>query len=134
MKNEAGEVIELRCTHDPATRGGDALDGRKVKATLHWVSAADAVEARVRLCDHLFTRPNPGADGDVLDDLNPGSLTIVDGCRIEPAAANLPVGVAVQFERQGYFCLDPSSTAERSVFNRTIGLRDTWAKIQSREK
>lgn len=131
VKNEAGDVTELRCTHDPETRGGDAPDGRKVKATLHWVSAVDAAEACVRLYDHLFDRPDPGVEGDVIDDISPRSLVTLDGCRIEPAAARLPVGVPVQFERQGYFCLDSSSTTMRPVFNRTIGLRDTWAKIRS---
>ncbi|MCW5700157.1 MAG: glutamine--tRNA ligase/YqeY domain fusion protein [Rhodospirillales bacterium] len=132
VKNDAGEVVELRCTHDPATRGGDAPDGRKVKSTLHWVSAAHAVRAEVRLYDHLFLSPEPGADGDVLDDINPDSLTVLDDCRIEPGAAGLPMGEALQFERQGYFCPDPDGTPERPVFNRTIGLRDTWAKIQAK--
>jgi glutaminyl-tRNA synthetase len=132
VKNAAGEVVELRCTYDPATRGGNAPpDGRKVQATLHWVAAADAVPAEVRLYNHLFTRPDPGADGDVLADINPDSLEVLEGCLLEPALAQAPVGEAVQFERQGYFCLDPDSTADRLVFNRTVGLRDTWAKVQA---
>jgi glutaminyl-tRNA synthetase len=132
IKNAAGEVVELRCTYDPATRGGNAPDGRKVKATLHWVSAAHAEPAEVRLYDHLFTRPDPGADGDFLDDLNPQSLEVLRDCRLEPALAAAAPGVPVQFERQGYFCLDRDATPERPVFNRTVALRDTWAKIQAK--
>ena len=130
IKDAAGEVVELRCTYDPETRGGNAPDGRKVKATLHWVSAADAVTAEVRLYNHLFTRENPGADGDVLDDLNSDSLEVLTDCRLEPALADAAQGAALQFERQGYFCLDADSTPEYPVFNRTISLRDVWAKIQ----
>ncbi|MEE8225957.1 MAG: glutamine--tRNA ligase, partial [Kiloniellales bacterium] len=122
----------LRCTYDPETRGGNAPDGRKVKATLHWVSAAHAVSAEVRLYDHLFARPDPGAEGDVLDDLNPESLVTLEGCKLEPSLAAVPLGETVQFERQGYFCLDPDAAPERPVFNRTVGLRDTWAKIQAK--
>jgi len=132
VKNATGEVVELRCTYDPATRGGDSPDGRKVKATLHWVSAAHAVPAEVRLYDHLFARPDPGADGDVLADLNPHSLEVLDDCRLEPNLPDLPQGEALQFERQGYFCLDPDTTPERPVFNRTVGLRDSWVKIQAK--
>ena len=130
IKDAAGEVVELRCTYDPASRGGNSPDGRKVKATLHWVSAVDAVSAEVRVYNHLFTREDPGADGDVLDDLNPDSLEILQDCRLEPALAEAAQGVAVQFERQGYFCLDADSTAEKPVFNRTASLRDEWARIQ----
>ena len=130
IKDDAGEVVELRCTYDPETRGGNAPDGRKVKATLHWVSAADAVTAEVRLYNHLFTREDPGADGDVLDDLNPDSLEVLTDCRLEPALADAAPGAALQFERQGYFCLDADSTPENPVFNRTISLRDVWVKIQ----
>jgi glutaminyl-tRNA synthetase len=132
VKDASGEVVELRCTFDPATRGGNAPDGRKVKATLHWVSAAHAVAAEVRLYDHLFNRPDPGADGDFKDDIDPDSLEVLRGCRIEPALAGLPVEARVQFERQGYFCVDPDSTAAMPVFNRTVTLRDTWAKIQAK--
>ena len=131
IKNAAGEVVELRCTYDPATRGGNAPDGRKVQATLHWVAASDAVPAELRLYNPLFTRPNPGAGGDVFADLNPNSLEVLEGALLEPSivAGNSPE--PVQFERQGYFCRDPGSTPGRPVFNRTIGLRDTWAKVQA---
>jgi glutaminyl-tRNA synthetase len=131
VKDATGEVVELRCTYDPATRGGNAPDGRKVQATLHWVAAADAVPAELRLYDQLFTRPDPGADGDVFADINPKSLEVLTGCWVEPALAKLAAGAAVQFERQGYFCPDPDSTPDRLVFNRTIGLRDTWAKVKA---
>ena len=133
VKDAAGEVTELRCTYDPATRGGDAPDGRRVQATLHWVAAADAVPAEVRLYSTLFARPDPGAatGGDVMVDLNPDSLDVLRNCLVEPALASAAVGEAVQFERQGYFCADPDSTPERPVFNRTVGLRDTWAKLQN---
>jgi len=132
IKDASGQVVELRCTYDPATRGGTAPDGRSPKATLHWVSAPHAVSAEVRLYDHLFTRPDPAA-GDLLADLNPRSEEVMSGSRVEPAAAGLPVGSRVQFERVGYFCVDPDSTAERRVFNRIVTLRDTWAKVQARE-
>jgi glutaminyl-tRNA synthetase len=132
VKNAAGDVVELRCTYDPATRGGNAPpDGRKVQATLHWVAAADAVPAEVRLYNHLFARPDPGADGDIMADLNPESLEVLRGCLMEPALATAPVGEPVQFERQGYFCPDPDSAPGRLVFNRTVGLHDTWAKVQA---
>ena len=131
VKNASGEVIELLCTYDPATRGGNAPpDGRKVQATLHWVAAADAVPAEVRLYNHLFTRPDPGADGDIMADLNPELMEVLHDCLLEPALAAVPVGEAVQFERQGYFCADPDSAPGRLVFNRTVGLRDTWAKVR----
>ena len=133
IKDAAGEVVELRCTYDPASRGGNSPDGRKVKATLHWVSAADAVTAEVRVYNHLFTRENPGADGDVLEDLNPDSLEVLQDCRLEPALADATQGVAVQFERLGYFCLDADSTLEKPVFNRTASLRDEWARIQKQK-
>ena len=133
VKDAAGEVVELRCTYDPESRGGTAPDGRKVKATLHWVSAEHAIEAEVRLYDHLFTRPDPGADGEFRDDLNPDSLTVLERCKLEPALAAMPPETVVQFERQGYFCLDPETTPKRPVFNRTVALRDTWAKVKARE-
>ncbi len=132
VKNAAGEVTEVRCTYDPKTRGGDAPDGRKVKGTIHWVSAAHAIDAEVRLYDHLFTEATPGARGDMVDDLNPESLTVLRDCRLEPGLADAPPGAPVQFERQGYFCRDPDSTPERPVFNRTVALRDTWAKMQKK--
>ncbi|MFZ3350679.1 MAG: glutamine--tRNA ligase/YqeY domain fusion protein [Xanthobacteraceae bacterium] len=127
-KNPAGEVVELRCTYDPATRGGNAPDGRKVKATLHWVSATDSRVAEVRLYNPLFSRPDPNA-GNFAADINPNSLEVIADARIEPALAGRNAGDAVQFERQGYFCPDIDSTPERPVFNRTVGLRDTWAKV-----
>jgi glutaminyl-tRNA synthetase len=130
VRDAAGDVVELRCTYDPATRGGNAPDGRKVKATLHWVSAAGSVAAEVRLYNHLFARPDPDA-GDFVRDLNPDSLEVLTDCRIEPALAQARSDEPVQFERQGYFCLDPDSGPGRPVFNRTVGLRDTWAKVQA---
>ncbi len=129
VKDAAGAVVELRCTYDPATKGGNAPDGRKVKATLHWLAAADAIPAELRLYNQLFNRPDPGADGDALNDLNPDSLEILRGF-VEPAMAAVPVEQAVQFERVGYFCKDPDSTAAALVFNRTIGLRDSYAKAK----
>lgn len=134
IKDEQGNVIELRCTYDPATHGGDAPDGRKVKATLHWVSAAHALDAEVRLYDNLFTKPYPeDTDGeDFLVNLNPESLNVLDGCKIEPFVKDAPAGSRYQFERQGYFCLDPDSTPEKRVFNRTVALKDTWAKVQQK--
>ena len=128
IKNEAGEVVELRCTYDPETKGGDAPDGRKVKGTLHWVSASHAVDAEVRLYEPLFTKPEPGSDGDYLDDLNQDSLDILTGCKLEPILAEAGPERAVQFERQGYFFPDKDSRPGQLVFNRTIGLRDSWAK------
>jgi glutaminyl-tRNA synthetase len=129
VKTAAGEVVELRCTYDPATRGGNAPDGRKVQATLHWVGA-DATPAEVRLYNPLFTRPDPGAR-DFAASLNPNSLEILSDCRLEPALAEAALEETVQFERQGYFCRDPDSTPDRPVFNRTVGLRDTWAKVSA---
>jgi glutaminyl-tRNA synthetase len=131
VKDAAGEVVELRCLYDPTTRGGNAPDGRKVQGTLHWVTVADSVPAEVRLYSQLFAQPEPGKRGDVMQDLNPDSLEILAGCRAEPALAAGAPGDAVQFERQGYFCPDPDSGAGHLVFNRTVGLRDTWAKVQA---
>jgi len=131
VKDADGEIGEVRCTYDPGTRGGDAPDGRRPKATLHWLSAEHAAPAEVRLYDRLFTRPDPGADGDFFADLNPDSETILEGCMVEPALAELPVGETVQFERLGYFCPDPDSKPDRLVFNRTLGLRDSWAKVRA---
>jgi len=132
VKDDSGEVIELRCTYDPATRGGNAPDGRKVKGTIHWVSARAAVPAEIRLYDHLFTAPVPGAGGDYRDDVNPASLTVLSASVVEAALRDAAPGSPVQFERQGYFCADPETTAERPVFNRTVALRDSWAKIQAK--
>lgn len=129
---QTGQVVEVRCTYDPTTRGGDTPDGRKVKGTLHWVSAAHAVEAEARLYDHLFTVPNPEdvpGRQDFLVHLNPRSLEVVNGY-VEPSLAQAPVESRFQFERLGYFCVDPDSRPGRPVFNRTVTLRDTWAKIQ----
>jgi len=129
VKNAAGEVVELKCTYDPATRGGNAPDGRKVKATLHWVSATDAVTAEVRLYNQLFKNPSPDASNFAAD-LNPDSLEVLHDCKLEPALASRTNSAApVQFERQGYFCPDIDSTPGKLVFNRTVGLRDTWAKV-----
>jgi glutaminyl-tRNA synthetase len=132
VKNAAGEIAELRCTYDPATRGGDAPDGRKVKATLHWVSATHAFDAEVRLYDRLFKSAEPGAGGDFLEDINPESLEVVAQAKLEPSLRDLPVGTTVQLERLGYFCVDRDSTPDRRVLNRTITLRDTWAKVQAK--
>ena len=130
VKNAAGEITDLICTYDPATRGGNAPDGRKVRATLHWVSAAHAARAEIRLYDPLFNRPDPGAAGDFFADLNPNSLDVLTESRLEPALADAVVGEAVQFERQGYFCADLDSAPNHLVFNRTVGLRDSWAKAR----
>jgi len=134
VKDENGEVVELHCTYDPATRGGDAPDGRKVKGTLHWVSAAHALEAGVQLYDRLFLKENPNQveeEGqDFTANLNPNSLEVLTSCRVEPSLAGASPGSRYQFERQGYFCVDPDSSAGKLVFNRTVGLRDTWAKIE----
>ncbi|MGZ4401190.1 MAG: glutamate--tRNA ligase family protein, partial [Gaiellaceae bacterium] len=134
VKDADGEIVELRCTYDPATRGGDAPDGRRPKATLHWLSADHAIPAEVRLYDHLFSRPDPGAGGDLFADLNPRSEEVLSGCLVESALAELPVGETVQFERLGYFCADPDSTSDRLVFNRTLTLRDTWARLQAQAR
>ena len=128
VKNAKGEVVELRCTYDPATKGGNAPDGRKVKATIHWVSAAHSIPAEVRLYNPLFLKPDPSGGENFTADLNPNSSEVLGGARLEPALSGARPEVPVQFERNGYFCLDPDSTPERLVFNRTIGLRDTWAK------
>jgi len=135
IKNANGEIVELHCTYDPRTRGGDAPDGRRVKATLHWVPASHAVPVEVRLYDRLFAAEDPErvADGkNFLDNLNPNSLEVLRGCLAEPSIATAAVGARVQFERIGYFCVDPDSTPGRLVFNRTVSLRDAWAKISQR--
>jgi glutaminyl-tRNA synthetase len=131
VKDAAGDVVELRCTYDPATRGGNAPDGRKVQATLHWVEASRSIHAEVRLYNLPFTRPDPGASGDVFADLNPNSLELLPDARLEPSLAGAAPGQAIQFERQGYFCRDPDSSAGRLVFNRTVALRDSYAKAQA---
>ena len=128
-----GEVTELRCSYDPATRGGDAPDGRKVKATLHWVSAAHAVTAEVRLYDRLFKSEEPDKAGDYHDDLNPASLEVVTDAKVEPSAAAAEPGTRFQFERLGYFCVDSDSAAGRPVFNRTVTLKDSWVKAEGKK-
>jgi glutaminyl-tRNA synthetase len=132
VKDAAGVITELRCTYDPATRGGDAPDGRRVKSTLHWVSAAHALATEVRLYDRLFNSENPGASEDYRAELNPHSLAVRQDCKLEPSVAGARPGARYQFERLGYFCVDPDSTPERLVFNRTVTLKDTWARIEQR--
>lgn len=132
IKDESGNIVELHCTYDPETRGGDAPDGRKVKATLHWVSAKHAVRAEARLYDHLFAKPDPEEEEEGktwLDNLNPNSLNVTD-CFVEPSVVGSQAGARYQFERLGYFCVDKDSTPDKLVFNRTVTLRDTWAKIE----
>jgi glutaminyl-tRNA synthetase len=137
LKDEqSGDVVELHCTYDPATRGGNSPDGRKVKSTLHWVSAEHALEAEVRLYDHLFIKEDPTDAEDRADFkayLNPNSLEILSSCRVEPSLAGATTGSRYQFERQGYFCVDPDSSAGKIVFNQTVPLRDTWSKIEKHE-
>ena len=133
VKDGAGTVVELRCTYDPASRGGSSPDGRKVKSTIHWISAEHSVPARVRLYESLFTKENPNDDSDGADwrtHLNPGSLVTIADARVDAATAALPAGSTVQFERLGYFCADEDSTRHAPVFNRTITLKDSWAKIE----
>ncbi len=135
VKDENGEVVELHCTYDPATRGGDAPDGRKVKSTIHWVSASHALQVEARLYDRLFTKENPDdapEDGDFTDNLNPESLVNLPDSYVEPELRGTLVGSIYQFERQGYFCVDPDSTKDKLVFNRTVSLRDTWARIEKK--
>ncbi len=132
VKDADGKVIELRCTYDPATKGGDAPDKRKVKSTLHWVSAKHAVKAEVRLYDRLFSKSDPGEGGDFFTNLNSRSLEVLSGCRLEPELASARPGEIIQFERLGYFCLDPDTKPDQLVFNRTVTLRDTWAKVKKK--
>jgi glutaminyl-tRNA synthetase len=138
VKDEkTGEVVELHCTHDPATRGGDSPDGRKVKATLHWVSAPHSLEAEVRLYDRLLTVQNPSdesEDAHYKDYLNPDSLQVLTSCRVEPSLEGAEPGGRYQFERQGYFCVDYDSSDKKLIFNRAVSLRDTWAKIEKAQK
>jgi glutaminyl-tRNA synthetase len=131
VKDAAGEIVELRCTYDPATRGGNAPDGRKVRGTIHWVAAADALPAEIRLYNPLFTRPDPGAEGDLMADLNPRSLEVLPGAVVEPGLCGNNADGAVQFERQGYFCRDPDSAPGHLVFNRTVALRDSYARARA---
>lgn len=133
VKNEAGEVIEVHCTYDPASRGGEAPDGRKVKSTIHWVSAEHALPAEVRLYEQLFTVERPD-DAEAEDILNPNSLQVIENAFVEPSLADAKLGDSLQFERTGYFCLDPDSTPGRLVFNRTVTLKDSWAKIEKKSR
>jgi glutaminyl-tRNA synthetase len=136
IKNENGDVIELHCTFDPETKSGSEGSKRKVKGTIHWVSASNAIKMEVRLYDRLFLVENPDADAekDFKELLNPHSLDILNECLIEPGIANAKPGDKFQFERLGYFCVDPLSNDEKIVFNRTVSLRDTWAKIETKNK
>ncbi|MGC8759501.1 MAG: glutamine--tRNA ligase/YqeY domain fusion protein [Bryobacteraceae bacterium] len=135
VKDPEGHVVEVRCTYDPATRGGDTPDGRRVKGTIHWVSVPHAFDAEVRLYDNLFVKPDPDdtePGKDWTSNLNPNSLEVLEGCKMEPSLRTAKPGDRFQFERLGYFCVDPDTTEERMVFNRTIGLRDTWAKVEKK--
>ncbi|MDP8233566.1 MAG: glutamine--tRNA ligase/YqeY domain fusion protein [Candidatus Saelkia tenebricola] len=137
IKNDSGEIVEIYCTYDPKTRGGDSPDGRKVKATLHWVSVSHAVEAEVRLFEHLFIKPDPDdieSGGDYKSNLNQNSLKILKSCFLEPSFENAKAGEKYQFERLGYFCVDTDSGEEKLIFNRTAILRDSWAKIEKAKK
>jgi len=135
IKDENGEIVELRCTYDPETRGGDAPDGRKVKSTLHWVSAPHAADAEIRLYTHLFTVENPAAEEDFKKVLNPESLEILSDVKLEPALTESELGAQCQFERLGYFCQDVKySTLEHLVFNRIVTLRDQWAKVKKQQQ
>jgi glutaminyl-tRNA synthetase len=136
VKNERGEVVEVHCIYDPATRGGNATDGRKVKGTIHWVSAAEAIEAEVRIYENLFSKENPSevVDGqDFTANLNPNSLEVITHAKLEPSLANAATGNRYQFERLGYFCIDPDSAPGRPVFSRTVALKDTWAKLERKQ-
>jgi len=135
VKDAQGNVVEVHCTYDPLSRGGNSPDGRKVKSTMHWVSAAHAISAEMRLYDKLFTKADPydlEEGQDVLSNLNPNSIEILTGAKLEPSLASAKLEDRFQFERVGYFCLDPDSTAEKLVFNRTLALKDTWAKIEKK--
>jgi len=136
VKNDGGEVVEVHCTYDPATRGGNTPGGRKVKSTIHWVSDASAVDAEVRVYEHLFTKENPdeAEEGDdFISNLNPNSLEVVAAAKVEPSLANVSAGNRYQFERLGYFCVDPDSKPGKPVFNRTVALKDTWAKVEKKQ-
>jgi glutaminyl-tRNA synthetase len=137
VKNDKGEVIEVHCTYDPASKGGNSPDGRKVKSTIHWVSAAHAVDAEVRIYENLFTKENPSdveLGKDVLENLNPNSLEIIADAKVEPSLANAAPGTRYQFERLGYFCADPDSKPGKPVFNRTVALKDAWARVEKKQK
>ena len=134
IKNADGSINSLICTYDPESRGGNTADGRKVKGTIHWVSARHAVQASVNLYDRLFNTPNPGAQNDYVSAINPDSNIVMDNAMLEPAIELTDNDIAYQFERLGYFISDPKSTSEKPVFNRTISLRDSWAKIEQSNK
>jgi len=134
VKDDNGNIIELHCTYDPETKGGDAPDGRKVKSTLHWVCAEHSIDAEVRLYDRLFKTADPDEGGDFLANLNPNSLQILKNCKLEPTLKDAKVGEIFQFERLGYFCVDKDSTSDKLIFNRSVTLKDTWAKIEARLK
>lgn len=134
VKNDQGEVVELHCTYDPETRSGGSAEGRKVKATIHWVSATHSIPTEVRLYDHLFAVPDPAAAEDFTTVLNPNSLEVLTSCRVEPSVAKAEAGSRYQFERQGYFCVDPDSAPGALVFNRTVSLKDAWARIEKGQK
>jgi glutaminyl-tRNA synthetase len=138
VKDErTGDIVEVRCTYDPASRGGQAGEGRRVKGTIHWVSATHAMTAEARLYDRLFTEPNPGDEADGRDftaALDPASMEVVPEAWVEPSLAGAAPGSRFQFERLGYFCVDPDTTADRLVVNRTVGLRDTWARIEKAQR
>jgi glutaminyl-tRNA synthetase len=136
VKNDDGEVVEVHCTYDPTTRGGNAPDGRKVKSTIHWVSAAHAIDAEVRIYETLFSKENPeevDEGGDFTENLNPLSLEVIANAKLEPSLANAPGGSRYQFERLGYFCVDPDSKLGKPIFNRTVALKDTWAKVEKKQ-
>jgi len=133
VKDASGVVTELHCTYDPATRGGDSPDGRKVKATLHWVSAAHAVQAEVRNYDRLFNNPDPESSGNFIADINPNSLQVLSNCLLEPSLQHAVPGEKFQFERLGYYCVDIDSRPDKLIFNRTVSLKDEWAKIEKKD-
>jgi glutaminyl-tRNA synthetase len=133
VKNDKGEVMEVHCSYDPATRGGNTPDGRKVKSTIHWVSAVHAVDAEVRLYDTLFSKENPDEGEDFTANLNLNSLEVVANAKLEPSLAGATAGSRYQFERLGYFCVDPDSKPGKPVFNRTVALKDTWAKVERKQ-
>ena len=133
VKDDQGNITEIHCTYDPATRGGDAPDGRKVKSTIHWISASHAIPAEIRLFDRLFTKENPDEGDDFLSFVNPTSLEIPATSYVEQSLADTNPGEKFQFERTGYFCVDPDSRAGKPVFNRTVTLKDTWAKIEQKK-
>jgi glutaminyl-tRNA synthetase len=135
VKDSDGRIVELHCTYDPDTRGGSAPDGRRPKATLHWLSTSHTASAEVRVYDHLFANAYPSAGGrDIFEDVSPASEVVLSGCMVEPSLSEVPIGETVQFERLGYFCPDPDSAPGALVFNRTLGLRDTWARVQAQDR